>query len=886
MKFKFTIIIAAYNSSKWINEAIDSVINQTLDFKENIQLIIVDDGSTDNTKEIINVYTEKYNENIKYLYQENKGQASARNYGLEYAEGEFINFLDSDDKLESNACCEVLKFYNQHSDTVDVVSIPLVFFGKDTGDHILNYKFRETQLVDLLKKPSFIQLSASSSFIRRTAFKDLRFNENLITSEDALLINQILLDKCKLGVLNSTKYYYRRREDYTSTTDTFKQRKEYYNDQVKYYIKNIMDYSKEKLGYIPEFIQYLSMYTLQWIFEVPEINHILSQNEINELYTLLDTILQDINDNIILEQKNINENLKYHILSLKHHGFNQVIEAGQEKLKINNITIDTLGLKSFWIDIIEVRNNQLYILGYLPSFFNNKKTTIKAIKIANNTTTEFNGEEILFPKNNTFSLGKPVEEKLYTEIHIPLEHNTRNTIYFKVRYNIETDIPIQFTMNAKLSRTSHYTRTSYKQNKIQLNQYLTKNIDNSIIIEPYTSKKYLKLEYSTIKKIIKTKKPKYKETILLRILYFILINTIYKNKKTWLFMDRQNTAKDNGEHLFKYSMKQKDGIQKYFIIDKNSPDFKKISKPQGKVINFASFRHKLKFLLADKIISSHPGDDVVNPFWGEQIYQINGLLHIQYIFLQHGIINEDLSSWLKKCDMNLTIFVCSAQKEYDSIFQYPYNYTKEVVKILGLPRYDALENQTKKQILIIPSWRHIFDNMTPDEFKTTPYYQNFNKIINDEELITYAKDKGYNLIFKPHPKTIEFINLFNKNPEVTIDDNFSMEYTDLFNQSNLLITDNSSVFYDFSYLKKPILYYHFKGDTPKFTNKKSEFDFENDGFGEVIKDHKDLINIIKEYIDNDCKIKEKYLERINKFYMYHDKNNCKRNYDAIMKLYE
>ena len=885
MKFKFTIIIAAYNSGKWINEAIDSVINQTLDFKENIQLIIVDDGSTDNTKEIINVYTEKYNKNIKYLYQENNGQASARNYGLEYAEGEFINFLDSDDKLESNACCEVLKFYNQHSDTVDVVSIPLVFFGEDTGDHILNYKFRETQLVDLLKQPSFIQLSASSSFIRRTAFKNLRFNENLITSEDALLINQILLDKCKLGVLNSTKYYYRRREDYTSTTDNFKQRKEYYNDQVEYYIKNIIDYSKEKLGYIPEFIQYLSMYTLQWIFEVPEINHILSQKETKELYALLDTILQDINDNIILEQKNINENLKYHILSLKHHGFNHIIETGQEKLKIGNLTIDTLGLKSFWIDIIEVRNNQLYILGYLPSFFKNKNTTIKAIRITNNTNTEFNGEEIQFPKNNTFSLGKPVEEKLYTEIHIPLEPNTRNTIYFKVRYNIEVDIPIQFTMNAKLSRTSHYTRTSYTKNKIQLNQYLTKNIDNSIIIEPYNFKKYLKLEYSTLKKIKKTKKPKYKETILLRIIYFILINTIYKNKKAWLFMDRQNTAKDNGEHLFKYSIKQKDGIQKYFIIDKNSPDYKKINK-KGKVINFASFKHKLKFLLADKIISSHPGDDVVNPFWGEQIYQINGLLHIQYIFLQHGIINEDLSSWLKKCDMNLTIFVCSAQKEYDSIFQYPYHYTKEVVQILGLPRYDALENQTTKQILIIPSWRHIFDNITPDEFKTTPYFKNFNKLINDEELIKYAKDKGYNLIFKPHPKTIDFINLFTKNPEVKIDANFSMEYTDLFNQSNLLITDNSSVFYDFSYLKKPILYYHFKGDTPKFTNKESEFDFENDGFGEVIKDYKDLIRTIKEYIDNDCEIKEKYLERINKFYTYHDKNNCKRNYNAVMKLYE
>ena len=885
MKFKFTIIMAAYNSSKWINEAIDSVINQTLDFKENIQLIIVDDGSTDNTKEIIKVYLEKYNNNIKYLYQENNGQASARNYGLKYAEGEFINFLDSDDKLESNACYEVLKFYDKYED-VDVVSIPLIFFGADAGEHILNYKFNETRLVDLLLEPSFIQLSASSSFIKKESIKNLKFNEKLITSEDALFINKILLEKCKLGVLNSTKYYYRRREDYTSTTDNFKKRKEYYNDQIKYYIKNIMEYSKEKLNYIPEFIQYLSMYTLQWIFEVPEVDNILSNKEIEELYNLLDTILQDINDNIILEQKNINENLKYHILLQKHHGFKRVIEEKQEKLKIQDKTYDTLGLKSFWIDIIEIRNNQLYIQGYLPSFFENNKTKIKAIRISNNETTEYIGKPIQYPKNNTFSLGKPVEEKLYTEIQIPIEKNTINTIYFKVRYDIEVDIPIQFTMNAKLSRTSHYTRTTYNKNQIKLNQYLAKNIDNAILIEPYTFKKYLKLEYATLKKIKRKKEHNYKEIILLRIITFILINTIYRNKKIWLFMDRQNTAKDNAEHLFKYSVKQKDKVKKYFIIDKTSPDYNKIKK-YGKVVDFASFKHKLLFLLADKIISSHPGDDVVNPFWGEEIYQINGLLHLQYIFLQHGIINEDLSSWLKKCDMNLTIFVCSAQKEYDSIFQYPYNYPKEVVKILGLPRYDALNNnETKKQILIIPSWRHIFDNMTEDEFKQTSYFKSFNNLINDEELLNYCETKGYKLIFKPHPKTIKFIKLFNKDSRVTIDENFSMEYTNLFNQSKLLITDNSSVFYDFSYLKKPILYYHFKGDTPKFINKESEFDFENDGFGEVITNHNELIKTIKEYIKTDCKIKEKYLNRINKFYMYHDKNNCKRNYDAIMDLYK
>ena len=722
---------------------------------------------------------------------------------------------------------------------------------------------------------------------RKTAIKNHKFNEKLITSEDALFINQILLDKCKMGVIHDTCYYYRQREDTSSTTDTFKNKKEYYNDQIKYFMLEIINYSKNKKGQIPKFIQYLVMYTLQWMFETPQINMILNKTETKELYALLNKVLQNIDDNIILEQKHIPETLKYHILHEKHGKFEKEIQYNTEHLKINNTLIDTLGVEALWIDIIEIKNNELYISGYLPSFFTNQKTQIKATNTTKNKKEEYTGIEIQYPKRNNFSLGKPVKERLHIDLHIPIEPNTQNTINFKVKHNIEVDLPIEFSMNAKLSKTSHYTRTTQKKHKLQYNKLLLKNIDNAIIIEPYTKKKYIKLELATLKKIRKTKKPHYKEAILLRTINFILSNTIYRNKIIWLFQDRQDTAKDNAEHLFKYSNKKKDKIKKYFIIKKQSNDYKKI-KQHGKVINYGSLKHKILFLLADKIISSHPDNETLNPYWGEEIYLINGLLSSQYIFLQHGIINEDLSSWLKKADMNLTIFTCSAQKEYNSIFKYHYNYPKEVVQILGLPRYDLLENQEQQQnqILLMPSWRHQYNNLTDKEFKNTPYYKNYNKLINDKKLQKYLKEKNYKILFKPHYQMTKYTHLFNKNEQTIIEQHNKTEYTDAFNQSKLLITDNSSVFYDFAYLKKPTIYYHFKEDIPKFPEKPTEFNFQKDGFGEIIENHEQLIETIKKYIENDCKIKEKYKKRIEKFYTYHDKNNRKRNYNAIMKLYE
>ncbi|WP_176142666.1 CDP-glycerol glycerophosphotransferase family protein, partial [Salmonella enterica] len=86
-----------------------------------------------------------------------------------------------------------------------------------------------------------------------------------------------------------------------------------------------------------------------------------------------------------------------------------------------------------------------------------------------------------------------------------------------------------------------------------------------------------------------------------------------KNKRVWLFMDRINKADDNAEALFEYAMQQNDGIKKYFIISKDSPDYNRLKKI-GPVVAYGSPKHKFLHLLADEIISSHADDYVVNPF--------------------------------------------------------------------------------------------------------------------------------------------------------------------------------------------------------------------------------------------------------------------------------
>ena len=287
-------------------------------------------------------------------------------------------------------------------------------------------------------------------------------------------------------------------------------------------------------------------------------------------------------------------------------------------------------------------------------------------------------------------------------------------------------------------------------------------------------------------------------------------------------------------------------------------------------------------MFVENIVTTHPDSSIIYPYWGHYPY-LAGLLKANNVFLQHGIIKDDISSWLNKIDMNLAFFLTSATLEYESIFKNPYNFDENVVKLLGLPRYDSLENdENKRQIIIMPSWRRILTDKSNDYILNSQFFKIFNSLINNEKLIEYAKNNSYEIIFKPHPKVYNFIELFDKNDYVQIADE-KIKYRELFNKGSLLITDYSSVAFDFSYLKKPVIYYQYNDDY-HFDLEDSYFDYETMGFGEVIKNENELVDLIIEYINDDCQIKEKYLKRIDEFYLYHDKNNCKRVYDAIKDI--
>jgi glycosyltransferase involved in cell wall biosynthesis len=239
--FRFTIITAFYNTGEYLKDSIESVINQDIGFEDNVQLILVDDGSSDNSKDIALSYQDLYPNNILVLSKENGGVATARNLGLKHIQGEFVNFLDSDDKFSPNSLSVIDKFLKDND--VDIAAMPLIYFDKREGDHHLNYKFEEERIIDLNEDFDYPHAHISSSFIRYDVIKNYSFNPNLVNGSDLLFMNEILIDVQKYGVTNKTHYNYRKRGDSSSIMDNAPKSKRFFTEKMKICYKHLIDLS-------------------------------------------------------------------------------------------------------------------------------------------------------------------------------------------------------------------------------------------------------------------------------------------------------------------------------------------------------------------------------------------------------------------------------------------------------------------------------------------------------------------------------------------------------------------------------------------------------------------------------------------------------------------
>lgn len=351
----------------------------------------------------------------------------------------------------------------------------------------------------------------------------------------------------------------------------------------------------------------------------------------------------------------------------------------------------------------------------------------------------------------------------------------------------------------------------------------------------------------------------------------------------WLISERGIDARDNAYYLFKYITENHPEVNAAFAITKTSPDRSRVAA-LGRIINHNSMEHYIALLLSNVKISTHiMGYTPYIDFFVRA--DRAGLVKGKKIFLQHGIIKDNIT-YLYHNNVNLDLFVCSAEPEYNNISQL-YGYPEGVVRLLGLCRYDALYKHEKptRKILVMPTWRYNLKGAGKNEFLKSGYYSRFNSLLTSERLNGILAKYDYELMFYPHIEMQKFIDCFTSGERVSIKAFGDCTVQELLINSDVLITDFSSVFFDYAYMEKPMIFYQF--DEAEFRQQQySEgyFDYRRDAFGRVTGDLDSVIDELEAILSRGACIEEKYLDRINKFFTLRDRHSCERNFKAIKEI--
>lgn len=359
----------------------------------------------------------------------------------------------------------------------------------------------------------------------------------------------------------------------------------------------------------------------------------------------------------------------------------------------------------------------------------------------------------------------------------------------------------------------------------------------------------------------------------------------------WLICERKNEARDNGYCFFKYLAENgKPGIFPVYAINRRCVDYQKVK--EYRCIQFGSLTHWIYYFSAKRNISTQKNG---NPnaalcYFLEVVMKFNN----HTVFLQHGITKDD-AKWLYYEQTNFDLFVCAAKPEYEYIKE-RFGYPEGNLALVGFCRYDMLMKQhaQKRQIPVMPTHRQWLSDVSEEtlayeqskDFRDSEYFQSYYSMLNSGRLLSFLEENDLSLVFYLHSNLQRHSNLFQSpSSRIVIASDSKYDVQQLLQESSLLVTDYSSVYFDFAYMRKPVIYYQF--DLEKYRRgqyAEGYFSYEKDGFGPIAYHEDELIDNIVKLGNNQFQMTDTYAKRVTDFFSFSDAGNCERTFRAIKNM--
>jgi hypothetical protein len=791
----FSIVSAVYNVARYLPDFIATIEGQDYDLSK-VQVVMVNDGSTDDSLELIEQWRSRAPGLVTVIDQPNAGQSAARNAGLAVASGTWITFTDPDDTLDSNYLSQVAAALDQDPRiAMAAVQIVNVWESRNivADDHPLRKKFRGgDKVVDLDRFPEYIQLSAASAFFKGDSLRalNLTFDHRVVPNfEDAHLIARYLLeqDQPLLAIVSSTRYLYRRRGDGTSTLQGASRNPGRYTHVLRYGLLDLLERGAQRPAGLPLWVQNLAIYESSWTLRAEHAIHsrpsAATTGVADEFHDLMSKVTQYLTPDAINQYAITHLSRQQRLVYA--HGWARTPWA-QEWALVDQFD----ALKG----LVRIR---YYYHGAAPD------------------------EEVLFR-------GLPLA---------PTHHKVRDITYSgrALLHERILWVPAEGTLRLRLNghlvplHRREPPRGDYLMTPSKLRRSFASSPDAT---EPAARRRGAVLSpFARRRELVRARRQQRESQ---------------RFAAAWVFMDRTTNASDNAEHLFRYVRRKRKDINAWFVILDSSPDWVRLRNEFGdRVVAYGSPRWVTLCLAADHMVSSHADLFVYNPTELRQ----HGEPQWRFTFLQHGVIKDDLSRWLNP--KPITTFVTSTTAEFGSVAGSgsPYTFTTNEVVRTGLPRHDRLlrlrrAGAKQSLILVMPTWRQWLTEHSDasggkqlhSAATASDFVRHWREFLLSPELAAAAADAGAQVVVFAHPNLLRLLAALEWPSHLEF-----RNYTDHDVQQSLIdalvvVTDYSSVVFDAALIERPITYFQFDRHEVfggGHVSHPGYFSYDRDGFGPV-----------------------------------------------------
>ncbi len=317
--YLISVIIPVHNAVVYLSDLMRCILNQTLSV-EKMQILLLNNSSTDGSEIICREYAEKYTQIQCIELTDYHSVNYVRNLGMSYATGKYIAFLDSNDLWSLNAFEAAVAFLDRHCDEIDAVNTNIEFFGQETGKHHLWFEVSEDYIVDIYTDYQKIAIQCSTFVFKTKIAKEYQFDETHECPDETGYINKLLLRRKKFGWLSGVTYYKRIQNDKGIGNYLFENLQCGGLEKLCRALNDIYRIYDDEYGEPVPMVQYLSAYLLfMWMGEAEgEYESGIKGYKNSQCGILLDRI----DDKYLLECPNADEVQKMEMLEMKYHLYN------------------------------------------------------------------------------------------------------------------------------------------------------------------------------------------------------------------------------------------------------------------------------------------------------------------------------------------------------------------------------------------------------------------------------------------------------------------------------------------------------------------------------------------------------------------------------------